>query len=207
VVSKRGSCSRRCGVVRILGHGTAVSRASRWPLTSCCSGLRPAGLPLNSGRYAPGAWRLRKVRGLPGRETRRSVRVAAGRGISSGESATVAQGMFRDPARGGQQRGSRAHRLWRLSASVSVLTQVIPIVRACRGRRQASGWSSLARAFAQRPCAQHCLAADARLRPARHEQSSMNFNLQRPPRRAPLKASFGPMPECAVILLPSGGCQ
>jgi hypothetical protein len=69
----------------------------------------PCGLAAEAGSLCPQGRRLRKVRGLPGRETRHPAQVSAGRVSSSGESA-VAQGMFRGPARGGQRRGIWAQR-------------------------------------------------------------------------------------------------
>jgi hypothetical protein len=72
--------------------------------TSAC------GLAAEAGSLCAQGQRLRNKRGLPGRETRRSARVSAWRFSSSSESAAVAQGMFRDPARSGQRRESRPQR-------------------------------------------------------------------------------------------------
>jgi hypothetical protein len=152
----------------------------------------PCGLAAEAGSLCPQGQRLRNVRRLPGRETLRSARVSAWRVSSSGQSAAVAQGMFRAPARGGRQRGRESGAASGLrSAPVSVLPPGVPIVKACRGRRPAFVGSFLARAFAQRRWAQHCLAADARLRFASMTRKYTTSNLQPAPRRAPLKAPLG----------------
>jgi hypothetical protein len=105
--------------------------------------------------------------------------------IGGGRSGPVPRPGKRRPTAGVPGASSRLR-----SSPVSVFPAPVPIARACRGRPPAFGCSSLAISFPQRPCAQHCLAADARLRSASHEQLSMNLNLQRAPRRAPLKASL-----------------
>jgi hypothetical protein len=151
----------------------------------------PCGLAAELKSLCAQVMRLRNLRGLPDRETRRSARVASRRVSSSSEPAATAQGMFCGPARGGQQRGSRAHRRGFVRRPCRFLPQSFPSSGPVAVVGQRYGCSSLAPSFAQRPCAQHCLAADARLRPASHEQLSMNLNLQPAPRRAPLKASLG----------------
>jgi hypothetical protein len=134
--------------------------------------------------------RLRNVRGLPGRETRRSARVSVGRVSSSSQSVAVPQGVFRHPGKRRSTPGELGAASGRSSAPMSLFSPVIPSVTACRGRRPAFGSSFVARAFAQHRWAQHCLAADARLRFARMTRKYTTSILQPAPRRAPLKAPF-----------------
>jgi hypothetical protein len=153
----------------------------------------PRRAPLKAPLCAQGQ-RLRNVRGLPGRETRRSTQVSVGRVSSSSQSVAVPQGVFRHPGKRRSTPGELGAASGRSSAPMSLFSPVVPIVKACRGRRSAFGSSFLARAFAHHCWAQHCLAADARLRFARMTRKYTPSNLHRAPRRTPLKA-----PLCASV--------
>jgi hypothetical protein len=85
---------------------TSEQRAP-WPNMSL-QRTAPCGLAAELRSLCAQGQRLRNLRGLPGRETWRSAPVSAERVSPSSQSAVVAQGMFRGPARSGQRRGSRA---------------------------------------------------------------------------------------------------
>jgi hypothetical protein len=207
--SKRHGLLRSSAGVRLVVPGSGVRSASL-STTLPCSGRAPAVCQHESEIHdfhsSPGATARAAegtvVRPGPASPERawvagpRNSAVDAGVGqagqfvqrIDGGRSGNVPRPGKKRSAAGESGASSRLR-----SAPMSVLPPVIPSVTACRGRRPAFGSSFVARAFAQHRWAQHCLAADARLRFARMTRKYTTSILQPAPRRAPLKAPLGAM--------------